>query len=241
MPKETFYFPHDYTAGNNPKIMAMLSNYGATGYGTYWYIIELLHQNDEHKLPMKEYIFEAIAKQMSTNAKQVLEFITNCIQKYDLFYESGGFFSSDRVQKNMEKRNEISEKRSLSGKIGGLKRLENQANAKQTEANAKQNQAKEKKGNKSKEKESKEKEFVPPLLGEVIEYFSTNGYSEQSATTAFNYYAAADWVDSKGNNVKSWKQKMISVWFKPDNKQPATVMPMRKEPIDHRKNAEGWK
>lgn len=60
--------------------------------------------------------------------------------------------------------------------------------------------------------------FTPPLEFEVVDYFKENGYSEQSAKKAFNYYNIAEWSDSKGNKIKNWKQKMISVWFKDENK-----------------------
>lgn len=60
--------------------------------------------------------------------------------------------------------------------------------------------------------------FIPPTLPEVIGYFKSNGYSEAGARKAFEYYASSNWVDSKGNKVKNWKQKMISVWFKDEYK-----------------------
>lgn len=60
--------------------------------------------------------------------------------------------------------------------------------------------------------------FTPPVEFEVVDYFKENGYSEQSAKKAFNYYNIANWSDSKGNKIKNWKQKMISVWFKEENK-----------------------
>lgn len=66
---------------------------------------------------------------------------------------------------------------------------------------------------------SKKKIFVPPLLSDVQDYFKENGYSIESANKAYNYYASSNWVDSKGDKVKSWKQKMIGVWFKEENKQ----------------------
>ncbi len=65
---------------------------------------------------------------------------------------------------------------------------------------------------------TKNRVFSPPMLSEVISYFSENGYSEQLAARAFNFYAVANWTDSKGNKVKNWKQKMQSVWFKEENK-----------------------
>jgi len=62
-------------------------------------------------------------------------------------------------------------------------------------------------------KEKSEKVFSPPTILEVISYFSENGYTDESATKAFNYYDCAEWIDSKGNKVRNWKQKMQSVWF----------------------------
>lgn len=64
---------------------------------------------------------------------------------------------------------------------------------------------------------SKQKKLGPPILSDVQDYFKENGYTTESATKAFNYYASANWVDSKGNKVKNWKQKMQGVWFKPEN------------------------
>ena len=60
--------------------------------------------------------------------------------------------------------------------------------------------------------------FTPPSQIEVIDYFNQNGYSNESADKAFKYYETGNWKDGKGNQVKNWKQKMQSVWFKEDNK-----------------------
>lgn len=62
------------------------------------------------------------------------------------------------------------------------------------------------------------KQSTHPSVEDLIGYFIENGYTENSAITAFNYYDAGDWKDSKGNKVISWKQKMRGVWFKPENK-----------------------
>lgn len=62
--------------------------------------------------------------------------------------------------------------------------------------------------------------FIPPSLQNVIDYFIEKGYTESSARKAFDYYEAGSWIDSKGNKVKNWKQKMQGVWFKPDNEIP---------------------
>jgi hypothetical protein len=64
----------------------------------------------------------------------------------------------------------------------------------------------------------KGKEFIPPDVDEVILYFKENGYDEKTALKMFKSYSVADWVDSKGNKIKNWKQKAINVWFKDENK-----------------------
>lgn len=67
-------------------------------------------------------------------------------------------------------------------------------------------------------KKVKNKEFVSPSLDEVKIYFKENNYKEETAIKFFQSYSVADWVDSKGNKVKNWKQKAINVWFKDENK-----------------------
>jgi hypothetical protein len=61
--------------------------------------------------------------------------------------------------------------------------------------------------------------FTAPTLLEVETYFIENGFSKYLAKRAFDYYAVANWKDSKGNQVKNWKQKMRGVWFKDENKE----------------------
>lgn len=62
------------------------------------------------------------------------------------------------------------------------------------------------------------KSFVPPTEEEVINYFKENGYREDSARKVFNYYNVANWRDKDGKQVLNWKQKVIAVWFKDENK-----------------------
>jgi len=62
------------------------------------------------------------------------------------------------------------------------------------------------------------KKFIPPTKEDVIKYFIENEYDGNKGAEAFEFYACADWFDSRGNKVKNWKQKMRGVWFKDDNK-----------------------
>lgn len=71
-----------------------------------------------------------------------------------------------------------------------------------------------------KEKKRRKKIFVPPSLLDVREYFTENGYKPDVGEKAFKGYNEANWHDSHGKPVLNWKQKMINVWFKDENKIP---------------------
>jgi len=73
--------------------------------------------------------------------------------------------------------------------------------------------------NKHKTKNKEQSVSLPfPSLDDVIKYFIANNYSKESAIKAFNFYEVANWIDTKGNIINNWKQKMISQWFKDENK-----------------------
>lgn len=62
------------------------------------------------------------------------------------------------------------------------------------------------------------KKFIAPTLEEVKEYVISKGFDETLAIRAYEYYDSADWHDSKGNKVRNWKQKILAVWLKEENK-----------------------
>lgn len=68
------------------------------------------------------------------------------------------------------------------------------------------------------EKVKKNKEFTPPTLEEVKEYFNSRNLLESTAQRFYDYYTAGCWKDGKGDRIKNWKQKVIAVWDKPENK-----------------------
>lgn len=87
------------------------------------------------------------------------------------------------------------------------------------------NKGKESKGNESKVNKKVVSIPPPPIFSDVLAYFKDNGYSEQSAKKAFDYYQTSvtetkpHWSDGKGNPIKNWKMKMQSVWFKEEHKE----------------------
>lgn len=78
-------------------------------------------------------------------------------------------------------------------------------------------------------------------VNEVKYYFKEKGYTENSAIKFYEYYSVADWKDSNGKPVKSWKQKAQSVWFTEENKikeVPVGVKSVAEQMEEMRKHGE---
>jgi hypothetical protein len=194
--KNTFYFSHDYNTRNDEKIKELIFNYGMSGYGIYWSIIEELYQNTN----VLHLNYERIAFELRADISS----IKSIINDFNLFVISGENFSSLSVQKRLDERNNKSEKARLS-----VNKRWSYTNVLQTKYDS----------NTIKERKGKEKKVIyTPLIDEVILYFNEKGYTKDSAVKAFHYYQENNWKDSRNNQVKNWKQKMQGVWFKDENK-----------------------
>ena len=157
MAKDTFYFSHDYHARDDRKITDMMWDYGVAGYGSYWVVVELLAEEEEHKLMNDRTTWRAISKATGLEVEKVEKFINDCINEFELFETDGDFFWAERLLRHFEER----EKKSKTNKNSANKRWEKyreqkeqNANALQENANAMQNNAKEIKEKKKKEKEN---------------------------------------------------------------------------------------
>lgn len=128
--KDSYYFPHDYDASNDPKMVGFLDQYGAKGYGVYWKIVEMLHNDRDQLLPFEQYIYISIALPMKMTPKEVEDMICSCIEPYRLFASNGEFFWSERVKRNVAVRAEISAARSKAGKESARRRKEEKKLAK---------------------------------------------------------------------------------------------------------------
>lgn len=127
-------------------------------------------------------------------------------QKHSIDAQISGYESKTKVK--LEPLQGGSVGGSIGGSIGGSVQEKEQEKVKEQE-----------KGQQVKAK----KEFLPPSIDEVIKYFDENNFSQIAARKAYEYYNIANWKDSTGKQVKNWKQKMISVWFKPENKKQTTT------------------
>ncbi len=153
--KETFYFSHDYSCTTEPKIQALIGKYGAKGYGLFWRIVEMLHEEPSHRLNMKPYVYEAIAKLFKEDLKEIKDIIEYMVVTCESFTKEKNEIYSDRVLQNLDKRDRIRKARSEAGK----------RSAEVRSTKAKQNPTKE-----SKVKESKLENIV---WSDLLKYFNT--------------------------------------------------------------------
>ena len=57
MAKDAFYFPHDYEATNDPKLQALVGEFGAAGYGIYSKILSYYIQRKRINYRIKNISF----------------------------------------------------------------------------------------------------------------------------------------------------------------------------------------
>jgi len=195
MPKDTFYFSHDYNARNDEKIKRLIRKHGMIGYGIFWSIVEDLY-NNANALRTD---YEGIAYDLRSDC----EVVASVVNDFDLFIFDGDFFGSNSVQERLDQRNNKSE----SARKSASYRWEN-ANALQTQSEG--NAKKERKGKEIKGKEKKIKYKDNVLLTEnenqklvsehgkeIIEkaYEFLSSYKiEKSYSTKSDYLTIRRWV-----------------------------------------------
>ena len=113
MPKDTYYFSHDYNCRNDEKIKRLLRNHGMTGYGIFWSIVEDLY-NNSNQLKLD---YEGIAYDLRCDINIVMSILND----YDLFIINDDFFSSKSIESRIQERSEKSSKARVSAlsKWGG--------------------------------------------------------------------------------------------------------------------------
>lgn len=117
MKKDSYYFPHDSNAKDDPKCMLLIEQRGLEGYGTFWILIELLRDQPTYRFPLK--LIPAIARKYKTSVKKM----ESVIRDYNLFkIENEEFFYSNSLINRMSEFNRVKESRSQAGQKGNEKR-----------------------------------------------------------------------------------------------------------------------
>lgn len=102
MPKDTYYFSHDYNCRNDEKIKRLLRKHGMSGYGIFWSIVEDLYNNSNQL--MLDY--EGIAYDLRSD----IDTIKSIINDFDLFMIEDNMFGSKSIENRIQERSEKSSK-----------------------------------------------------------------------------------------------------------------------------------
>lgn len=176
MAKDVYYFSHDVNASNDPKIVAMESQFGVISYAWWWKLIEKLASSDDYKLPFKKYTFIALDKELgilnenerpfNENERPFSEnehnffcsnesflFINSLIHDFELLDCDDEYFWSPSLIRRQEERRNKYEKKQEQRRLAGIKSGEARRKKEQkrtvvqrTSTVVEQNEQKERKG-----------------------------------------------------------------------------------------------
>ena len=154
MAKDTFYFSHDYYARKDPKCVALIQDFGASGYGLYWCLIEIMYEQGG-KIEKFPSLFSSLAKEFGVELTTLTKQIEAMLHDYSLLQADEKHLWSDSVLDRLAIREDKKQVKAESGRLGGIKSGEsrrNKSGTKQNEAALKANEANEAKKRKEKER-----------------------------------------------------------------------------------------
>ncbi len=212
------YYQHYVDSHQHPKFKMLRVKYGWSGEGRFWALNNWIGKAEDCCLNIsKKYNKIAVASDLGFTLDEFDEYINYLLNDCELVKEcEKGFITTDIIQENFGR---VSVERLKSRKRSKRRWDEEKKSSGEEYKNSHGDACKVKE---SKVKEKKVKKFIPPTLETVKDYFKEKGYQESIAVTAFNYYNSNNWKDSNDKPVKSWKQKMVGVWFKDKHKIPFT-------------------
>nr|DAO66942.1 MAG TPA: protein of unknown function (DUF4373) [Caudoviricetes sp.] len=188
MAKDVYYFSHDVNASNDPKIVAMESEFGVISYAWWWKLIEKLASSEDYRLPFKKYTFIALDKELgilNENERPLNEnehtffcsnksfsFVNSLICDFELLECDDEYFWSPSLIRRQEERRSKFEKKQEQRRLAGIKsgearrkKEQNRTTVQRTSTVVEQNEQKERKGKESNniERDTRVREDENPL------------------------------------------------------------------------------
>ena len=176
MAKDVYYFSHDVNASNDPKIVAMESEFGVISYAWWWKLIEKLASSEDYRLPFKKYTFIALDKELgilnenerplNENERPLNEnehaffcsnksflFVNSLINDFELLECDDEYFWSPSLIRRQEERRSKFKKKQEQRRLAGIKsgearrkKEQNRTVVQRTSTVVEQNELKERKG-----------------------------------------------------------------------------------------------
>ena len=210
--KQTYYFQHDYNAHKDPKCSALINDLGTEGYGVYWALIEILHEQGG-KLKKFPKLWDGIAFELRVEKDKLVKQIEAMVRDYELLVEDDNFIWSERVLRNFEERNNKYNLKAEAGRIGGIKSGISRKIMKQNEALLEANELNKIKENKIKENKIKENNII-----ESSQRVDSPSKIADSFLNDINSSYRASFLEKfgKSEEVKKEMIKFISYWTEPN-------------------------
>ena len=185
---QPYYFSHDVNASTDPKIVAMMSEYGTISYAWWWLLIEKLAISEDYKLPFKKYTFIALDKELGMNTEnerplnenerplnenernffcsnKSFLFINSLISDFELLECDDKYFWSPSLVRRQEERKSKYEKKQEQRRLAGIKSGEARRKNEQNRTTVEQNEQKKRKEKKINniERDTRAREDENPL------------------------------------------------------------------------------
>lgn len=228
--KDTFFFSHDFSARNDPKLQEVLATYGVAGIGIYWCIIEQLYEQGG-ELPLK--------------VRKTIAFILHCdvamvesiVDDFGLFDNDGEVFWSESAKKRIDKMAEKSNKRRAAandrwGKDANAMQMQCKSNASALHSKSKcnANKIKENKINNNislslslsheSDKSEEQKERDERDLFYEIFFYKNFQHPDKEVERFVAHYSAVGWCRNNGQAIID-KTAVAQLWEQADTSAPA--------------------
>ena len=198
------YFPHDFNAKSDRKILRLRKVLGVEGYGIYWMLIETLSVEEDFSYPIAD--IDLLADDFGTSTQKV----EAVIKQFDLFEidKQAKFFSVSLIAR-LQKYLEISAKARQSATI----RWDKARKSKELDAIALPSHSV-RNANKIKEDNIKEKntDIHPPEFSEFLSYAQEleiyNKSMKFQLEAKYDSWKESGWKDGNNKKIKNWKTKL---------------------------------
>ena len=210
--KDSFYFPHDYNAIQDPKMMILLSKCGLSGVGLYWILVEILHQQPDGTIKEEEFVkFIEFYCHFQSQGISLLDSIEQELINCGLLIKENGMIKSIRVIRNKQFREGLKE----SGKRGADKRWGKNSPPMHTLIASSSPPYATPNAIKGKERKGKEIEKTIEIGGLILKDRFLNNLKTIYGVlnVESEILACITWYKNKGREIKSW-DRAIANWLK---------------------------
>lgn len=217
--RDTFYFPHEYNAKDDPKCERLIWEMGMEGYGMFWALLEVLRAQPDYTYPVAN--IPIIARKYNADPEKlrhvVFDFGLFSIVDDRIFFSNG---LTARMQVIDDRRKRLSEagRRGMAERWRSRHEASENSQAITTLLQPYNSKVKKSKGeyikkhtnvckesaDKPRKVAAKREAFVAPLLGELRAYISEQGLTNVNPEEFIDYYTANGWRAGK-NPMKDWK------------------------------------